>query len=171
MEASRRYDTRLGPVTLRPERPEDAPFLEALFRSHAIREFANSGIPAATVEPLIAMQYRASTATQRGLFPNAIYSIIEFGGEAVGRFIEEDEGDDVYYVDFAFLPDRQAKGLGTDFIIAVADEWARKGKASRVEVLYTNVNSFKLCANVGLVRYADLGNGYIGLRRPIPAKS
>jgi hypothetical protein len=169
MEALRRYETRHGTVTLRPERAGDDAFLQALFRSHTIRTFARSGLPEATVEPLIAMQYRAATGTHRMLYPRAIYSIIESGGKPIGRFIEEDEGDTVYYVDFAFMPDRQAKGLGTDFIIAVADEWARKGKASRVEVLMTNAHSLKLCANVGLVRYADLDNGYIGLKRPIPA--
>jgi hypothetical protein len=49
---------------------------------------------------MIAFQYGSQTATYRGMFPDAVYSIVAFGGEEVGRFIEHDETDVVYFVDF-----------------------------------------------------------------------
>jgi GNAT superfamily N-acetyltransferase len=168
MEPERHYHTAYGSLTMRPERPEDDAFLVALFRSHTARPLRQAGLPDAAIETMTAFQYRSASGTHRAMFPKALYSIIESEGAPIGRLIEADEGDTVYYVDFALLPERQAQGLGTAFIIQVSDEWARHGKAARVEVLKTNVHSLKLCANVGLIQYADLGNGYVGLKRAIP---
>jgi len=168
METERRYDTKHGCVTLRPERPEDDAFLFALFCSHAGRALRQAALPEVAFETMMGFQYRSQTGTHHAMFPDALYSIIESEGAPIGRLIEADEGDTVYFVDFALLPERQAQGLGTAFIIQVSDEWARKGKAARVEVLKSNLHSLKLCAKVGLIQYADLGNGYVGLKRAIP---
>jgi hypothetical protein len=51
----------------------------------------------------------------------------------------------------------------------VADEWARKGRAARVEVFQDNVHSLKLCAKLGFVRIKDEGMGYVNLLRPLLA--
>jgi GNAT superfamily N-acetyltransferase len=164
-EIVRRYDTRHGTLTMRRERSDDdAAFLFALFVSHASRPFTLGGIPQPIIDQQMAMQYRAQSGTHRTLFPNAVYNIIESDGVAIGRLIEQDEGQTVYFVDFAFLPERQAKGLGTAFIEMVADEWGVRGRAARVEVLFTNAHSLKLCGNLGFVRTGEKA-GYIELRR------
>jgi GNAT superfamily N-acetyltransferase len=165
----RRYDTALGSLTMRRECAEDEPFLFALFCSHAGRVLRRGGLPDAAIETMLQMQYRASTATHRTMFPNGAYSIIESDSVPIGRLIEEDEGASVYFVDFALLEERQAKGLGTAFIEMVADEWARKGRAARVEVFQDNAHSLKLCAKLGFVGIADKGTGYVNLLRSGPA--
>ncbi|HWA92348.1 MAG TPA: GNAT family N-acetyltransferase [Rhizomicrobium sp.] len=163
-ENPRRYDLKDATLTLRRERADDAAFLFALFVSHASRPFKLGGIPQAIIDQQMAIQYRSQTGTHRTLFPDAAYSIIENDGEPIGRLIEHDEGETVYFVDFAFLPERQAKGLGTALIEKIADEWGLKGRAARVEVLFTNAPSLKLCANLGFVRTGEKA-GYIELRR------
>jgi GNAT superfamily N-acetyltransferase len=165
MEAPRRYDTKYGTVTMRRERADDAPFLLALFASHASRPLRHAGLPEDAIEKLIGFQHRSADATHHALFPNAVYSIIESEGAPIGRLIEQDEGDAVYFVDFALLPERQAKGLGTAFIEMVADEWATRGHAARVEVMITNEHSLKLCAKLGFVEDKAPKPGYVGLRR------
>jgi GNAT superfamily N-acetyltransferase len=70
-------------------------------------------------------------------------------------------------VDFALLPERQAKGLGTAYIEMVADEWASKGRAARVEVRYGNAHSLKLCRNLGFILLEDKGTGFVNLIRPV----
>jgi acetyltransferase (GNAT) family protein len=165
MEAPRRYDTKFGTVTLRRERAGDEAFLLALFASHAARPLRLAGLPEEAIAKLIAFQHRSADATQRTTFPNAVYSIIESDGAPIGRLIEEDEGDAVYYVDFALLPERQAKGLGTAFIGMLSDEWGKQGKAARVEVLINNVHSLKLCSNLGFVAQSEPKSGYVNLRR------
>jgi ribosomal protein S18 acetylase RimI-like enzyme len=165
MEESRRYDTKHGSVTLRRERAGDAPFLLSLFASHAGRALCKAGLPEDAVAKLISFQHRSADATHHAMFPNAAYSIIECDGEPIGRLIEEDEGDTVYYVDFALLPERQMKGLGTAFIEMVSDEWAAAGKAARVEVLVNNEPSLKLCRYCGFAEVERSANGYVQLRR------
>ncbi len=164
---SRRYETRCGTVTMRPECPHDETFLKALFKSHAERPLRRAALDDAAIEALVALQYRSQSGTNRAMFPNAAYSIIESGGAPIGRLIEQDEGETVYFVDFALLPERQAKGLGTAYIEMVAEEWARKGRAARVEVRYDNAHSLKLCKNLGFVLLEDKGMGFVNLVRPI----
>jgi hypothetical protein len=167
MEALRRYETSHGTVTLRPETPGDDAFLFALFSSHTGRVLRRSGLPDAAIKTMLEFQYRANNQTHRATFPNACYSIIESEGTAIGRFIEQDEGATVYFVDFALLEDRQAKGLGTAFIAMVVDEWALKGRAARVEVFQSNEPSLKLCYKLGFVA-TSAHAGYINLVRAIP---
>jgi ribosomal protein S18 acetylase RimI-like enzyme len=156
---------------MRPERADDDAFLFALFRSHTERPLRRTGLADAAIETLVGFQYRSQTANNRALFPEAVFSIIEMDGVPIGRLVEHDEGATVYFVDFAWLPEHQAKGLGTAYIEMVADEWAAKGRAARVEVRYDNAHSLKLCRNCGFVRQEDKGMGFINLIRPIdPAK-
>ncbi|HEY1960830.1 MAG TPA: GNAT family N-acetyltransferase [Rhizomicrobium sp.] len=167
MEALRRYETSRGCVTMRRERAADGPFLAALFRSHAERPLRAAGLQAAAIDTIMQFQYRSQSGTYRALYPNAGYWIIEGGGEAIGRLIEEDEGDKVYFVDFALVPELQAKGLGTAFIELVANEWAEKGRAARVEVRMGNTPSLKLCAKLGFRQIEDDRVGYVNLLRPL----
>jgi len=164
-EKLRRYDTRHGTLTLRLERAEDDAFLFALFVGHASRPFKLGGIPEAIIAQQMPLQYRSQTGTHRTLFPDATYSIIESDGVPIGRLIEQDEGETVYFVDFAFLPERQAKGLGTALIEMIADEWGSRGRTARVEVLFTNEPSLKLCRNLGFVVTTEVKAGYLELRR------
>ncbi len=150
---------------MRRQRADDAPFLLALFASHASRPLRHAGLPEQAIETLVGFQHRSADATHRAAFPNAAYSIIESDGAPIGRLIEEDEGDAVYFVDFALLPERQAKGLGTAFIEMVADEWGKHGKASRVEVLIANEPSLKLCRKLGFIAQGNPKSGYVNLRR------
>jgi GNAT superfamily N-acetyltransferase len=163
----RRYETRSGIVTMRPEQPDDDAFLFALFRSHTERPLRQGGLADAAIETVVVFQYRSQTVNNRARFPNAAFSIIESEGRPIGRLIEQDEGETVYFVDFALLPERQAKGLGTAYIEMVADEWARRGRAARVEVRYGNAHSLKLCRNLGFVLIEDKGMGFVNLVRPV----
>jgi GNAT superfamily N-acetyltransferase len=152
---------------MRPEGTEDEVFLFGLFRSHAERPLMRSGLDDLAIDQLVTFQYRSQTATNRARFANAAFSIIESATAPIGRLIEHDEGETVYFVDFALLPEHQAKGLGTAFIELVADEWASKGRAARVEVRYDNAHSLKLCRNLGFVLRGDNGTGFVNLVRPV----
>jgi GNAT superfamily N-acetyltransferase len=165
------FPTRFGTLTLRPERPRDEPFLAELFASHAARPLKDTGLPESAIATMVAMQFRSANATHRALFPDAWYSIIEFEGAPIGRLIEEDEGETVYFVDFALMPERRAKGLGTAFIEQIADAWGRKGRAARVEVMYGNAASLGLCRHLGFVQIEDKRMGYVNLRRSAPVEA
>jgi len=167
MEALRRYDTRRGSLIMRPEKPNDVPFLRALFCSHAERPLRAAGLSDAAIDTMMQFQYRSQDGTHRAMYPEAGYWIIESEACPIGRLIEHDEGKTVYFVDFALLPERQAKGLGTAFIELVANEWAEKDRAARVEVRLGNTASLKLCAKLGFGQVEASRLGYVNLLRPL----
>lgn len=152
MSERRIIATPRGDFVLRPEVPQDAPFLYRLFKAHTVRSLHLAGLPDAAVDQLIAFQHCSQTATHRGMFPDAIYSIIEFGGEEVGRFIEQDETEVVYFVDFALFPEHQARGLGAALTRALMEEWARRGRGTRVEVMINNGPCLKMCRGLGFTQ-------------------
>jgi ribosomal protein S18 acetylase RimI-like enzyme len=157
--------TPRGDFVLRPEVPQDAPFLYRLFKAHSVRSLPVAGLPDAAVDQLITIQHRSQTATHRQMFPGAIYSIIEFGGGEVGRFIEHDETDVVYFVDFALFPEHQAAGLGAALTRALMEEWAGRGRGTRVEVMINNAPCLKMCRKLGFTQQGQPeGNASVELR-------
>src|SRR5690348_13599735 len=80
----RRIATARGELVLRPERPDDEAFLFRLFVANNSGMLQQAGIPQATIDHLIGFQYKSQTATYRGMFPNALFSIVEFNGEPIG---------------------------------------------------------------------------------------
>jgi len=172
-EQRRIVETKRGPFILRPERPEDDDFLFQLFRSNNIDVLHLMGLADEMVEQLIQFQYRSQTATYRGLFPDAVYSIVERDGETIGRFIENDEEDVVYFVDFVLVPERQSQGLGSAFIRAIMDEWAARGRGTRVKIMFNNEPSLKMCHKLGMVETEPDNMGYVELRwyPPRPGES
>ena len=156
--------TPRGDFLFRPERPEDERFLFELFAAHNGAMLRQAGWPAAMTEQLLEAQFRSQFATYRSMFPDAIYSIIGFEGEEVGRFIEQDETDVVYFVDFLLAPRHQARGLGPAITRALMEEWAAHGRGTRVEVMINNAPCLKMCARLGFTQSEPDERGYVELR-------
>lgn len=150
--APRKFETPLGIFELVPERDEDDAFLKDLFAANNTQILRGAGMPDALVERMLDFQYRSQTQTYKTLFANAQFSIVRFGGESVGRFIENDEGDIVYFVDFALLPERQASGLGYALCSAMMRACAARGKDVRAKVVVSNDPCLRLCKRLGFVQ-------------------
>jgi RimJ/RimL family protein N-acetyltransferase len=159
---SRTIKTPRGDFVMRPETPEDEPFLFRLFVSHNVGMLRLAGLPEDVIEKMITLQFRSQTSTYRRMYPDAIYSIVEVGGEAIGRFIEHDETDVVYFVDFLLFPENRTKGLGSALTRALMQEWAAKGRGTRVTVLMNNVASLTMCRKLGFTETPE-ANGYIDM--------
>ena len=164
MSSQRTIATPRGDFVFRPQSADDDAFLFRLFKANNTKLLQLAGFPGESIEKLAAFQYRSQTATHRGLFPNAIYSIVEFGGEDVGRFIEHDETDVVYFVDFALFPEHQAKGLGAALTRALMEEWAARGRGTRVEVMINNEPCLKMCRRLGFMQGKPDDRAYVELR-------
>ena len=162
-ETSRTIKTPRGDFVMRRETPEDEPFLFRLFVAHNIGTLRLAGFPEDFIEKLITFQFRSQMSTYLGMYPDAIYSIVEFEGEPVGRFIEQDETDMVYFVDFLLFPQNRTKGLGRALTWALMQEWAAKGRGTRVKVLMNNVASLTMCRKLGFSETPE-ANGYIDMR-------
>jgi GNAT superfamily N-acetyltransferase len=156
--------TPRGDFIFRPERPDDERFLFELFGAHNGTMLRQGGFPAAMIEKLLEAQFRSQTATYRNMFPGAIYSIIALAEEEIGRFIEQDETDVVYFVDFLLAPRHQAKGFGPAITWALMQEWAARGRGTRVEVMITNAPCLKMCHRLGFTQSEPDEKGYVELR-------
>jgi GNAT superfamily N-acetyltransferase len=150
--------------TLRAEQPEDERFLFDLFVFDNIEKLRAGGIAPQMIEELINFQFRSQTATYRGMFPDAIYSIVSADGKDVGRFIEHDETDVVYFVDFVLLPEYQAKGYGSALTRALMEEWAARGRGTRVKILINNEPSLRMCRKLGFAQGEPDEMAYVELR-------
>jgi GNAT superfamily N-acetyltransferase len=162
--------TSRGDFILRPERPEDDRFLFELFVANNIDILHKGGFPPETIEKLINFQYRSQTSTYRGMFPDAIYSIVSFEGKDIGRYIEHDEIEVVYFVDFMLLPQYQAIGLGSALTRALMQAWAARGRDARVKIMINNEPSLKMCRRLGFVQGEPDEMAYVDLRWRRPSR-
>jgi RimJ/RimL family protein N-acetyltransferase len=169
--AHRIVATPRGDFVMRPERPEDDDFLFRLFAADNTEILRLAGFSDEVIEKLITFQYRSQTATYRGMFPDAAYSIVAFDGEEIGRFIEHDETDVVYFVDFVLFPEHRAKGLGSALTYALMQEWAAKGRGTRVKVMINNEPSLKMCRKLGFVQGEPDEMAYVELRWYPPGRT
>jgi GNAT superfamily N-acetyltransferase len=102
--------------TLRPESPEDQPFLAELYGTTRQRELDAAGLPGAIREVFVAQQFRAQTTGHSLTFPSAKRWIILTEGTAVGRLMVSSSNSEIRVVDLAILPSHQGQGIGTRLI-------------------------------------------------------
>ena len=152
-ETGRQLQTAKGPVTLRPERPDDEPLLFRLFRSWALEDLEHMPVDAATKENLVRFQFGGQMMTYRANFPAASFDIIERDGEPIGRLIVDpgDAREPACLVDFVLLPEQRNNRIGRAIISAVLAEQASLGRKVRVKILHHNEPSQRMCAALGFV--------------------
>jgi len=137
-------------ITLRPERPDDAEFLSALFRSSA--PLAAIPVDDAVKETLLRMQFASQTTTYRSQYPGARFDIVEQRGRPIGRLVVDPGGETGCIVDFALLPACRGQGLGSAILVTVLAQFARLGRPVRCSVLAHNEASLRLCRRVGFLQ-------------------
>ncbi|ACA17876.1 GCN5-related N-acetyltransferase [Methylobacterium sp. 4-46] len=130
----------------RPERPEDAPFLRALFA--AAQGTPLEGLPAPLRALLLDQGFAGQAATYRALYPQACHEIVEAGGVPVGRLVTA-RGAALTVVDVALLPPWQGRGLGTRLLGEVMAEAARLGLPVHLTVAQGNAGARRLYARLG----------------------
>ncbi len=152
-DTGRRLQTDKGPVTLRPERPDDEALLYRLFRSWALDDLQSMPVDDATKEKLVRFQFAGQMMTYRANFPSASFDIIERDGAPVGRLIVDpgDAREPACLVDFVLLPEQRNNRMGRAIISAVLAEQASLGRKVRVKILYHNEPSQRMCAALGFV--------------------
>jgi RimJ/RimL family protein N-acetyltransferase len=148
-------DTAQGPVTLRPERADDAGFLYRLFRSHMGPGIAAMPVDDAMRESLLRMQFRSQTMTYRAHYPAARFDILERDGTPFGRLIVHEDAGVATFVDFALLPDNRAAGIGTTVIRGVLEWVAERCPVVRLSVLWNNEPSLRLTRRAGFVTVGE----------------
>jgi ribosomal protein S18 acetylase RimI-like enzyme len=137
------------PVALRPEQPDDEPFLFDLYASTRQDELDAWGWPPAARQAFLALQFRASQGRHQE-YPDAAFHIITLGGRNAGRLILHRTPNEWHLVDIALLPACRNAGVGTALLRGICADAAAAGLPLRLHVLQEN-RARRLYARLGFV--------------------
>lgn len=122
-------------ITLRPERPEDEPFLFAVYAGTRQEELDVTGWPPAVREAFLRMQFNAQRQGYRNSFPRADFQIILANGHAVGRMVVNRAPGELMLVDIALMPEHRGHGIGTALLQQLLREAGVSGKPLKLSVI------------------------------------
>jgi len=110
---------------LQPAGDEDQSFLAGLYTDVHAPEFLATDLPAAALEPLLAMQHRAQVMGYAAQFPAAVNEIVwisdQHGDERAGRLLVNTTAAEIRLVDVALLTRFRGHGVGTQLVRGVCD--------------------------------------------------
>ena len=122
-------------VSLRSAEDNDETFLLELFTESRASEFESLGLPAAQLQPLLSMQFRAQQASYQQSWPKAEMSIVSVEGNPVGQlYVDRSQADGIRIVDVSLLPRIRNRGIGTQLLTSLIDEAHSTGKIVRLHV-------------------------------------
>ena len=128
-----------GPrIELRPAWAADEPLLAQVFADARGGELRSAGLGELEVELLLGIQRRAQDAEYRAAYPQAEHSIIEVGGEAVGRIVLDRRPGEVRIVDVALRETCRGRGIGSSLLRALQADAAATGRMLGLRVARGN---------------------------------
>ena len=147
------YPTTAPGISLRPERPEDDPFLFAVFASTREEELALTNWDAPMRHAFLNQQFAAMRQGYRSMFPTGEFLIIELAGQPIGLMVLNRNEKEIRVVDLALLPAERNKKIGTTLMREICT--ASKVPV-RLHVLKYN-RALPWYARLGFVRIGDAG--------------
>ncbi len=127
---SRESSPRETEVGLRAVAEADREFLLSVYASTREAELARVAWPAGGKEAFLRQQFEAQDTYWREQRPEAVFQVIEVGGEPAGRLYVDAQPDEVRIVDIALLPGFRGRGIGT----ALLREIIERAEADRIPV-------------------------------------
>ena len=149
-------------LLLRRADETDRAFLEGLFKITSLRAMGLND--SAGLERLLEMQLQSRERAYAATWPLARRWLVEHDDVPVGSLIEADDGDAVYIVDIAFIPQLQGHGFGSAVLAEVQRRAATAGRGVSAHVMVSNVASLALFRRRGFVGAARHGDAQIGVR-------
>jgi ribosomal protein S18 acetylase RimI-like enzyme len=135
---------------------EDDAFLARLFYDVRAPEFAPLGLPPASLDQLLAMQFRAQRGGFATEFPNARNHILRVGAERVGRMLVNETLEEIRLVDIALLSSYRGQGLGEGLLQGLCQRAAKAGLPLRLSVRPENP-ALRLYERLGFRRISSDG--------------
>jgi ribosomal protein S18 acetylase RimI-like enzyme len=144
-------------IALRPIRPEDQPFLLAVYASTREPELATVvDWDAAQKAAFVRMQFDAQHAYYREHYEGAAFDVILVGGHPAGRLYLHRRDDEIRIMDIALLPGFCNRGIGTTLLRGLQSEAAAAGKPLRIHVERFNP-ALRLYERLGFRQIDDRG--------------
>jgi ribosomal protein S18 acetylase RimI-like enzyme len=150
---------------LRPEKPEDAELLYALYASTREAEMARLPWNAREKEVFLRQQFAAQSAHYRTYHPEASFDIIVRAGEAVGRLYVDRQERMIHILDLTLLPSARGQGVGSMLLKELTEEGKETGVPTRIYVEGNNP-AMNLCLRLGFVNISQEGVYCLMEKRP-----
>jgi ribosomal protein S18 acetylase RimI-like enzyme len=139
-------------VMLRPESPQDEPFLRRLIHASIAGELGASQWPEPMRTHLLSVQYTARRQLHRANFPAAASYVVVADGADAGWTVVTTMPHEIQLVEIMILPELRGKGIGTAAIRQVLASAAAAGKPVRLNVNVTNHAAIGLYQRLGFRR-------------------
>jgi ribosomal protein S18 acetylase RimI-like enzyme len=144
-------------VTLRPiRRPDDMPFLFALYASTREEELAPVPWPPEHKTAFLKQQFAAQDAHYREHFAAASFDIIELDSTAIGRLYVARWPEEIRIVDIALMPDQRGRGIGGALLRGLQGQARAANVALSIHVERMNP-ALRLYERLGFQVAADQG--------------
>jgi len=144
------------PFVLRPERPQDEPFLLELYSSTRADEMRLVPWQDSQKEAFLLMQFQLQTAHYRKHYPGAAYQIILSEGRPIGRFYVDDTQEGILIIDIALLPEYRGRGIGGQLLENLLRKATEEAKPVRIHVEREN-RALLLYSRLGFQVIEDKG--------------
>ena len=112
-------------------------------------DFAQWGLPAAQLEPLLRMQFQAQSSSYSTQYANARQSIVLCDDAPAGRLWVDRTPARFLLVDISILPAFQNRGFGATLVSGLIEEAARAGVPVECHVALTNQGSLRFHQRLG----------------------
>lgn len=155
-------------ASLRPERPDDADFLLALYGSTREEELAAVPWTPDQKTMFVRQQFAAQRSWWRQQYPSASFDIIELEGLPIGRLYVDRRPAEVRVVDIALLPAHRRSGIGSALLESVIADAESAGLSTSIHVDKGNP-ARRLYERLGFEERVDEGI-YLLMERPFCPK-
>jgi ribosomal protein S18 acetylase RimI-like enzyme len=139
-------------VSLRPETPEDEPFLRSLVLDTIARQLHAELWPPEIRDSVLGMQYNIRRNGSLNTFPHAESRIILADGAPAGWMVVAELPDEFRLAEIMVGSDTRGQGVGTEAIRAAIAEAQGLGKPCRLNVSATNPDAERLYERLGFRR-------------------
>lgn len=143
-------------ITLRPIRPEDQPFLTAVYASTRQEELAMVPWSDEQKAAFLQMQADAQHKYYQENYLGAEFLVIFRDEQPVGRLYVHRRVDEIRIVDIALLPDHRRAGIGGGLLRQLIDEADRAGLPLTIHVEHFNP-ARRLYERLGFHPVSDTG--------------
>lgn len=125
-------------VGTRPAAPDDEQFLEAVYASTRVDEFAALSLAPQELAALLRMQFLARRSDYLARHPHARLDLVLVGEEPVGDLFVDHADDEIRVLDIAVLPAWRNRGIGTAVLRELIDRSTAVGRPLTLHVGSTN---------------------------------
>jgi ribosomal protein S18 acetylase RimI-like enzyme len=143
-------------IELRPEAPEDAEFLYALYASTRADELKLTDWTDEQKGQFCRQQFSAQTVHYRKHNPEAQFSVILRDRTPAGRLYVDRSGRRIHIIDISLVPEHRGVGLGTRFLRELQEEAGNAGQALSINVERFNP-ALRLYQRLGFLPVEDQG--------------